>query len=219
MNKISLKALARLAGINCSYRRYDGDRVDAAPASIIAILESMGLPASTSNQIRESYAHICETRQAALPPLIVSNPDDPSRITLNHKRQTSAVQWQLTREDGSTAAGLALPEACGATQFFQIPPQPPGYQVIEALDARAHLISAPARCWAPDWFRNRKGWGVNAQVYALKSDEDFGIGGFSEIAMLARACGKRGASFLGLSPLHALLCADRSKCSPYSPSC
>jgi len=218
VNNISIKALARLAGINCSYRRYDGARVDAAPTSIIAILESMGLPASTSNQIRESYAYICETRQAALPPLIVSNPDDPSRITLNHKRQTSAVQWRLTREDGSTAVGLTLPEAWGEIQFFQLPPQPPGYHVIEALGARAHLISAPARCWAPDWFSNSKGWGVNAQVYALKSDEDFGIGGFSEIAMLARACGKRGASFLGLSPLHALFCADSSKCSPYSPS-
>jgi len=218
VNTISVKALARLAGINCSYRRYDGARVNASPASIIAILESMGWPASTSNQIRESYAHICETRQAALPPLIVSNPDAPSRITLNHTRQTSPVQWRLTREDGSTAAGLALPEACGAIQFFQIPPQPQGYHVIAALGARAHLISAPARCWAPDWIKTSKCWGVSAQVYALKSAEDFGIGGYSEIAMLARACGKRGASFLGLSPLHALFCNDRSKYSPYSPS-
>lgn len=63
-----------------------------------------------------------------------------------------------------------------------------------------------------------KAWGVSAQVYALKSRDDFGIGGFSEIATLAKACGERGASFLGLSPLHALCTADRSKYSPYSPS-
>lgn len=218
MNNISIKALARLAGISCSYRRYDGARVDASPASIIAILESMGLPASTSNQIRDSYASICETRQAALPLLIVSNPDETSRITVNTQIGSSPVEWQLTREDGSMTAGLALPEASGAIRFFQIPPQPQGYHVIEALGARAHLISAPAQCWAPDCFSNSKGWGVTAQVYALKSAEDFEIGGFSELAMLARASGKRGASFLGLSPLHALFCADRSKRSPYSPS-
>lgn len=219
MNRISIQALARLAGINCSYRSYDGALVTASPQSIIALLEAMGLPASTSNQIGESYARISATRRAALPPLIVANPDGPSKIPLNKRYATGAIEWRLTREDGSTTAGSGLCEDRGATQFFQIPPQPQGYHCVEALGARAHLICAPKKCWTPDRFSNDgKAWGVSAQVYALKSDTDFGIGGFSEIADLAKACGERGASFLGLSPLHALFSSDRGKISPYSPS-
>ena len=37
-------------------------------------------------------------------------------------------------------------------------------------------------------------------------------------AAAATEAGLRGASFLGLSPVHALFESDRSKISPYSPS-
>lgn len=219
MSILSIQALARLAGINSSYRSHAGEQVSASPEIIIALLGGMGLPAATSKQIRESYARLSKTSRATLPPLIVSRPDDASRVPLKMRGEAGVVEWRLTREDGSTTAGLARNQDCASTKFFQIPPQPQGYHVLEALGARAHLICAPARCWTPDCFNDgKKVWGVNAQVYALKSGEDFGIGGFNEIADLAKAVGERGASFLGLSPLHALFSADRGKCSPYSPS-
>ncbi len=60
--------------------------------------------------------------------------------------------------------------------------------------------------------------GVAAQIYALSSASDLGIGDFTDVASLAEAAGRRGADFIGLSPLHALFPADRSRISPYSPS-
>jgi (1->4)-alpha-D-glucan 1-alpha-D-glucosylmutase len=63
-----------------------------------------------------------------------------------------------------------------------------------------------------------RGWGATTNVYGLRSDDDFGIGDFTLIGEAAEACGKLGASFLGLNPLHALFSADRTRISPYSPS-
>jgi (1->4)-alpha-D-glucan 1-alpha-D-glucosylmutase len=52
----------------------------------------------------------------------------------------------------------------------------------------------------------------------LHSDDDLGIGNFTLLGKAAEACGKLGASFIGLNPLHALFSADRTRISPYSPS-
>lgn len=219
MNTLSIKTLARLAGINCAYRRYDGNQVQASKETVIALLNGMGFPASTPRQIRESYERISATKRAAIPQLIVANPQHAPRIKLDKRVRDTSFEWRLTREDGSTLAGRAQAASPGALRYFSIPLQPQGYHVIEALGARAWLLSAPERCWTPECFADgQTGWGVSAQVYALRSRDDLGIGGFSEIAELAKASSERGASFLGLSPLHAMFSADRSKHSPYSPS-
>ncbi|RDI61249.1 maltooligosyl trehalose synthase [Microvirga subterranea] len=61
-------------------------------------------------------------------------------------------------------------------------------------------------------------WGTTAQIYSLRSSRNLGIGDYSDVSDLAAGTAEMGASFLGLSPVHALFSADRSKISPYSPS-
>ena len=74
-----------------------------------------------------------------------------------------------------------------------------------------------ARCHLPDWL-DRPAWGVFCQLYELRSDRQWGIGDFADLAALARTCGAAGADFLGINPVHALFTADPGKCSPFSPS-
>ena len=61
-------------------------------------------------------------------------------------------------------------------------------------------------------------WGTTAQIYALRSKQNFGIGDYTDLGNVAAGSGRLGASFLGLSPVHALFSTDRTKISPYSPS-
>jgi 4-alpha-glucanotransferase len=74
------------------------------------------------------------------------------------------------------------------------------------------------RCFLPEDLRARPGWGVFCQLYELRSDRNWGIGDFADLAGLAAICGAAGADFLGVNPVHALFPADPGRCSPFSPS-
>ncbi|RYF68173.1 MAG: 4-alpha-glucanotransferase, partial [Comamonadaceae bacterium] len=55
-------------------------------------------------------------------------------------------------------------------------------------------------------------------LYALRSERQWGIGDFTDLADLASSAARLGAQAIGLNPLHALFMDEPGKCSPYSPS-
>ncbi len=81
------------------------------------------------------------------------------------------------------------------------------------------LIVSPGRCWLPPSLEHGKRlWGVSAQLYLLRSENDWGIGDFSDLARLAEITGSQGADVIGLNPLHALFPDNPEHASPYSPA-
>ncbi|TXM90231.1 4-alpha-glucanotransferase, partial [Methylobacterium sp. WL103] len=132
------------------------------------------------------------------------------------------VNWRLVDERGSAREGRAA--LSGDTAGFELPPLTPGYHHLTVTlgdrTAQAWIISAPQRCWRPRAYADEgaSDWGLAAQLYGLRSDDNLGIGTYADAGHAAHDAGLRGASFLGLSPVHALFSADRTKISPYSPS-
>lgn len=61
-------------------------------------------------------------------------------------------------------------------------------------------------------------WGLSIQLFSLRSDTQWGIGDFADLAALIELVAKEGGSFIQLNPLHALDIANPQACSPYSPS-
>ncbi|MGB7833414.1 MAG: 4-alpha-glucanotransferase, partial [Xanthobacteraceae bacterium] len=53
------------------------------------------------------------------------------------------------------------------------------------------------------------------QLYAIRSDHNWGHGDFTDLRFLIEVAAKVGAAGVGLNPLHALPCGQAS---PYSPS-
>lgn len=88
-------------------------------------------------------------------------------------------------------------------------PEPPPADDIAGLTNSAF--------W-PQFLVDQRAWGLSVQIYALRSARNWGIGDFEDLAQLAEFAAKRGADFIGVSPLHALFIADPSRISPYSPS-
>jgi (1->4)-alpha-D-glucan 1-alpha-D-glucosylmutase len=81
------------------------------------------------------------------------------------------------------------------------------------------LAVAPERCWvAPALRDGERWWGCTIQLYALRSSRNWGVGDFGDLRRLVDTAARQGASFVGLSPLHALFPHRPEVASPYSPS-
>ncbi|MBB2969901.1 4-alpha-glucanotransferase [Mesorhizobium sp. RMAD-H1] len=73
-------------------------------------------------------------------------------------------------------------------------------------------------CYLPAFLEKGRAWGVTCQLYGLRSQRNWGIGDFEDLARLGEMAARWGADFLGLNPLHALFLAEPQRASPFSPS-
>jgi len=81
------------------------------------------------------------------------------------------------------------------------------------------VAASPGRCFLPDALHaGARLWGPAVQLYALRSERNWGIGDFGDLLRLVEQWAARGAGFVGLNPLHALFPHDPQRASPYSPS-
>ena len=82
----------------------------------------------------------------------------------------------------------------------------------------SRLISAPERCYDGLGIKDgKKTWGVPVQLYEQVSENNLGIGNFSDLAQLGHILGKNGAGILGVNPLHAMRDDQPENASPYGP--
>lgn len=100
----------------------------------------------------------------------------------------------------------------------QLPAEPEyGYYRCEAGDEAVHVAVVPARAYVPSELDRRAQWGIAAQLYAVRSAHDQGIGDFTCLAELARIAHRSGASAVALNPLHQLHVRNPRAASPYAP--
>ena len=119
--------------------------------------------------------------------------------------------------DGPEGATRPVPDATLRTILRGLGVDPDGDPRGRPAASRMTVPSA-ARCHLPDDLRATPGWGVFCQLYELRSDRNWGVGDFADLARLAAHCGAAGADFLGVNPLHALFGARPEHASPFSPS-
>lgn len=97
---------------------------------------------------------------------------------------------------------------------------PLGYHRLTLTDAKGvteevPMIVAPERAFGGDFDR---GWLLAVQLYSVRSDRNWGIGDFTDLAGLVRLAKQLGADGVGLNPLHVLFDNHPADCSPYSPN-
>ena len=64
----------------------------------------------------------------------------------------------------------------------------------------------------------RRLWAIAVQLYAVRSRRNWGYGDFTDLSHLVAAAAGRGASAIGLNPLHALFVDRAEDASPYAPN-
>lgn len=97
---------------------------------------------------------------------------------------------------------------------------PLGYHRLTLTDAEGvteevPMIVAPERAFGGDFDR---GWLLAVQLYSVRSERNWGIGDFTDLAGLVRLAKQLGADGVGLNPLHVLFDDHPADCSPYSPN-
>lgn len=97
------------------------------------------------------------------------------------------------------------------------PVSAPGYYDVELGSDATRVIVAPAQAYVAGEIDQCPLWGIGAQLYALRSEKNWGIGDFGDLARLTSVAARSGASFVGLNPLHQLHLTNPSSASPYSP--
>lgn len=235
-----LGRLTDLYGIGSAYNDFRGRPVEVAAESRIAILRAMGVDAATPQSISTALnAFETSSWMRMLPPAVVATIESAPQVPISipGELNATALTWVVTLEDGTTREGSASLEALTiqatgeaegrkfARRVLLLPSDLPlGYHRVAisldtGLSGDARLVVTPAKCHkAAVIGAGQRVWGIAVQLYALRSRSNWGIGDFSDLRELIALAAPLGCGLIGLNPLHALVPADPSHISPYSPS-
>jgi 4-alpha-glucanotransferase len=239
-----IAALKRLAAVyDIEPRWYDiwGHAHEVSEATLRAVLAAMHVQADDDAQVRHAL-HESEraTWREPLPPaLVVREAALPARLLLRCPQEwdTDSITWRLIEESGRERGGSFVADSPPEAGRAEVDGEPfvarrlaldakpaPGYHrllVLRGLQtvAETTLIVAPDACYQPDAVREGgRAWGPAVQLYAVRSERNWGMGDFTDLRLLLEQWAQRGADVVGLNPLHALFPHNPEHASPYSPS-
>lgn len=240
MDKTLLSELIAFNGIETKFTDAWGNPAEVAEKDQLRLLSALGFEISNEAKAREQLQqrqllHWAEpidpvsvqpqqasyTLQVRLP---IADVHKALTLTLQPE-QGAATTWTATAIEGE----LNQVATFGDVEYQQYEIQikavlPLGYhtltlQIEDDEDVfEQSLIVAPERCYQPNEFQQQKQWGVSVQLYAVKSETNWGVGDFADLQRLVGHLGRQGADFVGLNPIHALYPAMPESASPYSPS-
>lgn len=231
----TLRQLAERVGIEPVYHDVYGTRHDASAEATMALLSALGLAAGTEEECQHSLERLeGEAWDRPVPPVLVlrRGQEEPMvPVVVPAAQATAPLLWQVHLEDGGEITGqvnacvvleqAVRPDGAKARLALPLPLEdlPEGYHRLTVAGASALVVVAPPACWLPE--RLEQGdrlWGVACQLYSLRSENNWGMGDFADLAALAEGTAARGGVLVGLNPLHALFLSRPAEASPYSPS-
>ena len=227
-----LRELAAAYGVDTSYWGWDGVQRSVAAGTLQDVLAALGVPA---NGPQEQQRSLAESRLAPwrriLPPVLVVREGQESHVEV-HVPHGSEVRVWIDAEDGSSyeaaqrenwdqpvdvdgvltgRATFAIPGGLGL-----------GWHTLRAdaagTAAQCPLVVTPDRLRASALLKERRTWGLTAQLYSVRSSRSWGIGDFADLGDLAEVAGEQGAGFVLVNPLHAAEPVPPVEDSPYLPT-
>ncbi|MGP1677459.1 MAG: 4-alpha-glucanotransferase, partial [Burkholderiales bacterium] len=236
-----LQRLGRIHAIAPDYYDIWGKRHEVPDASLVALLAALGVRAGTPQEVADSI-RLAEVQRwrAVLPPAIVVREEAAPwtiRLNLQAAQANAPLAWRLTEEAGARREGAFHPASFDIAEAAEVDGEryvardytlpvatPCGYHRLAILHdgtmlGEAAFIVVPSRCFRPPAVENDgRIWGAAVQLYALRSECNWGIGDFTDLATVLAQWGARGAGVVGVNPLHALFPHNPEHASPYSPS-
>lgn len=125
------------------------------------------------------------------------------------------VSWKLMADGKVIAQGEADKRVIAWPADWQ-----EGIYRLRLTDAASFSEEVPLIVSPPSAFTGEfdRGWLIAVQLYGVRSQRNWGIGDFTDLAALLELAAQLGADGVGLNPLHALFDDKPADCSPYSPN-
>lgn len=228
----TLEQVAQLAGIASNYQSMWGEETTVASSTITHLLHSLGYDISSDEALLQSAEK--KHKPDILDSVVIAYQEQPIEVglSLGVSARANDFEWRLECENGESYSGYLQSQVirderdAGGPLVFTIPGKLPlGYHHLSVSRKRRKtpytttLIVAPQQCYKqPELEQNKKLWGPSIQLYTLRTEHNWGIGDFGDLKLLVAEMANRGASFVGLNPIHALFPANPEGASPYSPS-
>ena len=235
VNPELLQRLCDRVGVLPAYWDVWGQFHEVPPDALVALLAEFGIEAETDEQASAALDDL--HRQAwreALPPVLALAADRADwSMSLRVPESVKCLHWRVVEEGGARHQGEAfLPDATDAAVEIEgvrhreasvslALALPAGYHRLEFDELEGHtlLVAAPGQCYMPEPLAHgERVWGPALQLYALRSQRNWGIGDFTDLGQVVDQWAARGASLVGVNPLHAMFAHDPWHASPYSPS-
>lgn len=230
----SLIELAHRYGVATVYSDWTGRAVTVPAATLIAVLEALGVAAATEQGRSEAIAaHDRDYWARSLPPSIVGRHGTTTPFWVHVTHGDPARLW-MRLEDGSVRTGLhqlennRLPfdldgRLVGEASFELPADLPIGYHRLHMQvgpsDICTPVIVAPATLETPARLGAGRAWGLATQLYSVRSTKSWGIGDLTDLTDLAVwSAAEHGAGFILVNPLHAAAPIAPMEPSPYLPT-
>ncbi len=234
----TLTTLADACGIADAYHDIWGGHHLTSTYTRQALLTAMHFPpdavvANPDKILRELEARAWQQR---LPPVVVVRSGETIRmdLTLSEAESKHKWHWSITLENDDRLAGEIVPatlqkmgqQEARSRYTLELPAVDTlGYHSLQLQKKGATaslsipLIVVPQRCHQPEAIQHGgRIWGLTVQLYGVRSQRNWGIGDFTDLAQLVELTGQAGGQIVGVNPLHALFPDNPAHISPYSPS-
>lgn len=232
-----LDRLCTLHNIALEYTDIWGQRHVTSAQTKRALLAAMGVNVDSASALEQAL-EACELapwQQILAPVLVIWQSEEKPGIAITTDQAAGEFDWTLVMETGEHHGGrlrlqdletLAThPSGNWVRRQFPLPLRPPmGYHRFELSQdgrpiAKLALIVAPDRCYHPAVLaKNGRVWGPALQLYALRSQRNWGIGDLVDLRVVLELAADLGAAIVGVNPLNALFSHNPNHASPYSPS-
>ncbi|MCQ2914452.1 MAG: 4-alpha-glucanotransferase [Alphaproteobacteria bacterium] len=209
----------------------------------VSLLKNLGYLVDNEKNARASYKKYLEKAfKRSLPPVIVARIENETISVLlsfkNSKKssETKHVDYTIEFEDGEKISDFVeftdfekLNEY--EEKFYQIKwdlniPQKLGYHkitvsgddLVNKKDSSSFIV-VPTKCYEPEILKeNKLPWGMPLQLYALRSENNQGIGDFTDLKNYSRIAKKYGADIVGINPINVAFMTNVETASPYYSS-
>lgn len=239
-----IEQIAKARGIANEYVDASGHQVFIARENKIACLKAMGYNVDDEQELAKKFAAERDAfYKAGCEPVVVTYEDSALEISFcltDEEAQAGNLSYTVTLEDGSKGKGefaidinskhdcynvAGVDYAIYKATALGVSTIPLGYHSINVKTAvsrnikNVRVICCPRACYKPEAIvQGKKVWGPSVQLYTLRSQKNWGIGDFGDLATLIQNLADNGAGFVGVNPIHAAYPSNPESASPYSPS-
>lgn len=234
-----LARLAKRVGIAEGYHDIWGAYHPTSDATRRALLAAMGIPVGSDAAIEAALAEreARKWRRFLSAVRVLRASALPAHVTLRlpASRVQEKFAWQITEENGTEHQGVFRAVDLAELEKHEIEGEPLlafalaippaltcGYHQIilrqaDAPLAEMSLIVVPDQVYIPAALASSERiFGPALQLYALRSERNWGIGDITDLKQMVELWAEAGSSIIGCNPLNALFPHNPLHKSPYS---